>query len=341
MTKRNIFSICHKVFDPIGFACPVLLCPKLLLQTVWNEKCEWDEPVTAVVAKQFVEWVKQLPALTDLQIPRKLIDSDADKKLLTFHVFVDASEVAYAAAIFSRLETPTGVKINLVQAKSRVTPTGKTNNITIPRLELLAALVGARLAKFVRDALELKGVDFHYWSDSTTTLAWIKRVCSWAPFVMNRVREIRTLTEVQRWRHVPGNLNPADLPSRGCTVEKLIDSKWWEGPVWLKSSKEQWPSADFIEDEEEIDKELKMSAEKRQSNEHLIANTVTTETLNEKKTSDLFLRYFSQYTKIIRLMGWILPIFHNQKCNQQEKIQGNLSLTEFSEAEYWIFRLVQ
>ncbi|GFW89555.1 DUF5641 domain-containing protein [Trichonephila clavipes] len=61
-------------------------------------------------------------------------------------------------------------------------------------------------------------------------------------FVANRVKEIRELTQFQSWRHVQSNMNIADLLSRGCTPQNMLDSKWWEGPRWLKNNREQWPA---------------------------------------------------------------------------------------------------
>ena len=78
----------------------------------------------------------------------------------------------------------------------------------------------------------------HYcWTDSTATLYWIRK-----QYVAHRVDEIRKLTPTKVWRHCPGIQNPADLPSRGTTVQQLIESElWWRGPEFLKHEESQWP----------------------------------------------------------------------------------------------------
>ncbi|GIY07488.1 hypothetical protein CEXT_3771 [Caerostris extrusa] len=99
-----------------------------------------------------------------------------------------------------------------------------------------------RLAKTIcTDLEELGGIPVYYWSDSMNCLYWIKNDEQWATFVMNRVKEIRSGSEPLQWNYVPGNLNPADLPSRGCSVNTLIARRWWEGPAWLTEEEELWP----------------------------------------------------------------------------------------------------
>ncbi|GFV99696.1 integrase catalytic domain-containing protein [Trichonephila clavipes] len=63
------------------------------------------------------------------------------------------------------------------------------------------------------------------WSDSTTALWWIKEYRNWSVFVANRVKEIRQLTQIQSWKYVPGNMNIADLLSRGCSPRQMLNSK--------------------------------------------------------------------------------------------------------------------
>lgn len=148
---------------------------------------------------------------------------------IQFHIFCDASQFAYAAAVYVRVEDRMGVRVQLLQAKSRVAPLKK---ITIPRLEWLGCLIAARLASSVKQALSMEPEETHFWSDSTTALAWIRGNDEWGTFVGNRVKEINSLTQTDNWKHVPGIKNPADLPSRGCSPSQLLLSKWWEGPTW-------------------------------------------------------------------------------------------------------------
>ncbi|XP_035233761.1 uncharacterized protein LOC118205579, partial [Stegodyphus dumicola] len=110
----------------------------------------------------------------------------------------------------------------------------------MPRLELLACLIGARLTATVKEAKDLKGISSTCWTESSTVMFLIKREDNWGTFVHNRVKEIRNLTLKEQWKHIPGSDNLADLPSRGCSAGVLLRSKWWEGPPWLKQPEENW-----------------------------------------------------------------------------------------------------
>ena len=127
-------------------------------------------------------------------------------------------------------------------SKTRVAPLAKQ---TIPRLELLAALILSRLVYSVRVALlpVIKVDEVFCWTDSMTTLHWIKGVGrEYKQFVENRVKEIRQNVPPESWSHCPGIENPADLPSRGMKAEALKQSEtWWHGPPWLVEGKEKWP----------------------------------------------------------------------------------------------------
>ncbi|XP_055932854.1 uncharacterized protein LOC129962879 [Argiope bruennichi] len=142
-------------------------------------------------------------------------DTSADTNVLGLH--------AYAVAAFIRIQTWDSVKVQLIQARSRVSPTGK-EGITIYRLELLAATVSARLSTSILS--EIQSEEVYFWTYSSTVLTWIMREEDWNVFVQNRVKEIRALTNKSSWRHIPGSINPADLPSRGCSAQTLLKSNW-------------------------------------------------------------------------------------------------------------------
>ena len=161
---------------------------------------------------------------------------------LQIHGFGDSSEVAYAATVYLRIETIKGISTQLIMSKPRVAPLTKP---TIPRLELLAALILARLVQRIREALQpIAQIEVFCWTDSMTTLHWIKGVNKeYKQFVQNRVKEIRQLIPSESWNHCPGYENPADLPPRGMSAEALQESEiWWHGPPWLLEGKDKWPN---------------------------------------------------------------------------------------------------
>ena len=67
-----------------------------------------------------------------------------------------------------------------------------------------------------------------YWSDSQIVLAWLQTEPSNLKiFVAHRVAEIQTLTDIENWHYIPTSDNPADILSRGTTVQNLTQSKLW------------------------------------------------------------------------------------------------------------------
>lgn len=98
--------------------------------------------------------------------------------------------------------------------------------ISLPRLELCAVLLLARLASRVLPKLKLNIDRKYFWSDSSIVLAWIRSSSNkWKIFVANRVGEIQELTTVAEWFHVPTECNPADIISRGCNSAQLAENQ--------------------------------------------------------------------------------------------------------------------
>ena len=157
---------------------------------------------------------------------------------VTVHVFTDASQEAYAAAAYVRVESNGGpAKVTLAMSKARPAPVKRRS---IPMLELQAAVLGSRLGQFVSDALNLPPESVTYWTDSMNVLYWVRSVSrKFKIDVGNRISEIQQHTNSSKWQHVSGRLNPADLPSRGVAASHLQDDdKWWSGPEFLQEPPE-------------------------------------------------------------------------------------------------------
>ena len=120
-------------------------------------------------------------------------------------------------------------------AKSRVTP---LKPVTIPRLELTAALVSVKISNVLRKKLEYDHITEIFWTDSKVVIGYISNdTRRFHVFVANRVEQIRSLTSPQQWRYVKTDLSPADDASRGLYAQDLVhNSRWWNGPDFLWKS---------------------------------------------------------------------------------------------------------
>ena len=131
---------------------------------------------------------------------------------IEIHGFSDACNHGYGACLYIRK-----ISVSLLCSKSRVAPL-KTQ--TIPRLELNAALLLARLFKNVKDNLDIQFDRAYFWTDSEIVLHWINTSPQLLKmYVANRVTEIQKYTEIGSWKYVPTESNPADLLSRGALPE--------------------------------------------------------------------------------------------------------------------------
>ncbi|GBN32108.1 hypothetical protein AVEN_105036-1 [Araneus ventricosus] len=194
---------------------------------------------------------RELEALKEVRVPRWIsITPDATKKYF-IHTFCKASKDAYAAVSYLLADDK---NVHFLAYRSRIAP---LKGAAIPRLELLAALVGGRLTKSIVDALGWTTVKCFYWSDSTTVLTGITKEENWSVFVNNRVQEIRKISQPSSWCHVSGVENPADLPSRGYIAPKCVTAPLPEdrvrnaavfqiagidtaGPLFLKDNQKVW-----------------------------------------------------------------------------------------------------
>ncbi|XP_068690710.1 uncharacterized protein [Montipora foliosa] len=139
------------------------------------------------------------------------------------------------------VDTDGNIHCSFVIGKSRLAP---LNAITIPRLELSAAVVSVKLDNMIRRELDLPIEESIFWSDSTSVNQLIQNQSKrFQTFVANRLSIIHDGSSPDQWRYVDSRSNPADDASRGLTAEQLIHNKRrLHGPEFLWKSDECWPS---------------------------------------------------------------------------------------------------
>ena len=116
--------------------------------------------------------------------------------------------------------------------------------MTVAKLEMQAAVFGVRLRELILEEHDIEEDRIVHWRDSTTVLQWLHASNNKQPvFVANRVAEIFGNSTIDQWRRVEGKMNPADIGTRGMTVEALKESQWLTVPVWLTDTEDAWPKA--------------------------------------------------------------------------------------------------
>ena len=195
---------------------------KIFVQQLCEVKLDWDEPLIDQLLEEWNHISLSLCESRTFSSPRCYLDGVGEQSL-SYNLcgFCDASLKAYAAVVYLCIKTPSGRHIRFAVSKTCVAPL-KTQ--TIPRLELLSALLLARLMDSISQAFqdEITLTKSCCFSNSMVAVCWIQGVEKvWKPFVQNRVAEIRNLLPPECWRHCPGRDNPADIASRGCTPCQL------------------------------------------------------------------------------------------------------------------------
>ncbi|GFT11092.1 integrase catalytic domain-containing protein [Trichonephila clavipes] len=307
--KRFILQAVGKIFDPLGLISPFTVRMKCPLQDLWKEEIQWDDPLPTHIEKEWEKWCEELPNLRNLKIPRLVLDSTLLEDDVELHSFYDASKKAYGAAIYLTTKSRNGISAKLVTSKSRVAP---LNCITLPRLELLGALVAARLAS--------KG-----------------NKTRWKQFVANRVNEITRITDPHSWYHCAGKENPADFLSRGLGADCLVsNSRWWTGAEFLSDSEfpkifqQVVPELDYLTEHEKetVVQERKKMPEADRSDETVLLNSDSSSILDE------LLELSNNYFKVIKIR-------FNYNCRNKSKKVVPLTVAEFKESEFKLIKHAQ
>ena len=237
ISKRDVLQSTSQIYDPLGWATPVIIKAKILLQEVWQRKTSWDDPLDSDLHDKWLSLHEDFLALPTFTIPRAYFSPLlTSAQINNVYIFTDASTKAYGAMVYLSKANQT----SLAMSKSHVAP---VKTITLPKLELMAAVMGTRLGKF--DQLSIPHshdlIRIHFWTDSQIVLHWINKNNSSKTFVSHCVIGIVKLFPVSMWSYTPSPDNPADLLTRGVSTQQLSSELWLHGPHWLPNES-NWPT---------------------------------------------------------------------------------------------------
>uniref|UniRef100_A0A0S7ENZ8 PPUP8834 n=1 Tax=Poeciliopsis prolifica TaxID=188132 RepID=A0A0S7ENZ8_9TELE len=251
------------------------------------------------------------------------------------HHFSDASDVGYGTASYLLLINEDGRRsCGLLMAKSRVAPLKK---ITVPRMELTAAVIAVKVDKLLRQELETPLGESVFWTDSLTVLRYIENdALRFKTFVANRVTFIREATSPSQWRYVNSSLNPADIASRGTKFTTLIQNhNWICGPHFLYEEESEWPTRPDIPNTMDKDSEIKKAA--------LVSLLTMTEVSPIKK----LVEYYSDWHKLKKAVAWMLrmkDLLHylvekRKECKEVAVLKESESLKQSQKVHEKLIRL--
>ncbi|GFU82826.1 uncharacterized protein TNCV_266231 [Trichonephila clavipes] len=316
-------STIARIFDPFGIIGSVITKAKILLQSLWQLKLNWNEPLPSNLVSY---WESFIDAIDCLDIPRYCLQ---DKFIRTeLHGFSDSSEKAYGAPLYLRFINTSGqISVRFLCSKSKVAP---LKSITIPRLELCGAVLLSKLLKSTIDAFKVSICQIYLWIDCSIVLTWIKKpLAQFKTFVRNQVNIIQELTESDFWKHVNSENNPADILSRGISPNKIQHCElWWFGLPFLHPYKELEPY-----DITTVEDDLFLQELKKTSDFPLCALLKNFEPLN-------IISNRSSFARLQRAIAWCKRFIENVR-HPMSRTKEPLKSKELSESLKCIIKNIQ
>lgn len=335
-TRRGVLSTVNSLYDPLGFAAPIIMQGKALLRELSADERDWDTPLPSEKEEVWVAWKDSLRALEDLEIPRCFSPASLNAaKSNELCIFSDASTAAIGAVAYMRsLDCDGQYHVGFVMGKSKLAPRPAH---TIPRLELCAAVLAVEMYELIRDELDMKIDNVKFFTDSRIVLGYIHNNSKrFYMYVANRVTRIRLSTRPDQWHYVPTELNPADQATRSIPAAELKNSNWFTGPKFLYSRNPDTSNGDnpFPLIEPDKDKEIRLEVK-------TLSTTVTESHLSSER--------FKRFSSWITLRRAVAKLIHvaasfKQKTNGQKgwkSFKECSNTKELTQAENVIIHSVQ
>ncbi|XP_046841790.1 uncharacterized protein LOC124435902 [Xenia sp. Carnegie-2017] len=341
VTRRKIVSAVYSLFNPLGFIAPFVMKAKLILQMLCRKGLGWDDHIQANELSQWKRWVVDLPKLQEIRVRRCFKPAGfIEVKDVSLHIFSDASRLGYSAVAYLRLKNGNNeIHCSFVIGKARLAP---LREISIPRLELTAAVISVRLSKIIREELDMVVQRVCYWTDSMSVLKCINNESKrFHTFESNRLSVIRSGSHPSEWNYVNRDDNPADEGSKGVRLDVLRNKgQWLKGPAFLWEDESHWPKGitipELMDEDREVRKEAQIYVTAEQP--HLL---------------DMLISRHSVWWKLRCSVAWLLRYkdYLLSKARQRKVISGphlesefkvgRLTMEELDAADREIFAHVQ
>ena len=134
-------------YNPLRLILPYTTQAKVLVQRLWEKQRDWDDPnLPEELLTAWHTWETELAYLPRCYTPADMDHPDTKRDI---HIFCDASEMAYGSVAYLRSEdAERTIHVALLLVRSKVAP---RKPLSIPWLEICAAVTGALLAKLLKN----------------------------------------------------------------------------------------------------------------------------------------------------------------------------------------------
>ena len=191
LTKQGLLSFRSSIYDLIGIILPLMLEPKLIIQELWRRNLAWDKQLPEDIKQRWIAWKRNISSLVKIKIPRWYGFTATDMVQLELHVFSDALQCEQGAIVYMRYILNKSVTCNFVLGKLTLTPI-KQSSMSIPKMELQAAVMAVRLKSTVMEEINLEIKEVFFWCDFKTVLNYIPNEHSnFGVYVAHRINEIQ------------------------------------------------------------------------------------------------------------------------------------------------------
>ncbi|XP_062557220.1 uncharacterized protein LOC134222088 [Armigeres subalbatus] len=326
LTKRQVLRIVMRLYDPLGFVAHFVVQGKILMQEIWRTGTNWDEPIVEQLYDLWKRWIEQYSRISKVKVPRCFFGSFFPEQIsdIQVHILTDASAAACACVAYLRITVGDCSQCSLIAAKTKVAP---LRALSIPRLELQAAMMGSRLLQTICTALTVNIHQRFLWTDSATVLAWLRSDNRrYHQFVSFRVGEILSLTSVDEWRYVPSRENVADDATKWSSGPSFDPGcRWYQGPPFLQDPESQWPA-------ERTGKEAEDAA---------TAEEISVIAVHRAAEEIIDVHRFSNWNRLLRATAYVHRAIASWKHLSCERPLAVLCQTEFLKAEITLWRQAQ